>query len=86
MQIAIEVIRHKPPNTLKNAHLAAKKALVSLRCDYFHTSALFGGHSFYKSCIEILKYRAVVAIVSVAYSNEYSLEWLGHVPDGDFWW
>ena len=20
----------------------------------------------------------------IAYSNEYSFEWLGHVPDGDF--
>ena len=59
MQIAIEVLRCKPPNILKNAHLAGKKALVSLRCDYFHTSALFGGHFFYNSCIEILKYRAV---------------------------
>ena len=42
-----------------------KKSLLSLRCDYFHTSALFGGHFFYKSCIEILKYRAVVVSVSV---------------------
>lgn len=42
-----------------------EKALVSLRCDYFHTSALFGGHFFYKPGIEILKYRAVVVIVSV---------------------
>ena len=42
-----------------------EKALVSLRSDYFHPSALFGGHFFYKSCIEILKYRAVVVIVSV---------------------
>ena len=65
MQITIEGIRHKPPNILKNAHLAGKKALLSLRCDYFHTSALFGGHFLYKSCIEILKYRAVVVIVSV---------------------
>ena len=78
---------------------------------------------FYKSCVDILKYRAVVVIVSVrqrskgrifvastiyiwrlqnsvfnlpqnfisqnhrtniAYSDEYSLEWLGHVPDGIF--
>ena len=65
MQIAIEVIRHKPPNILKNAHVAGKKSLLSLRCDYFHTSALFGGHFFYKSCIEILKYRVVVVSVSV---------------------
>ena len=65
MQIAIEVIRHKPPNILKNAHLAGKKSLLSLRCDYFHTSALFGGHFFYKSYVQILKYRAVVDIVSV---------------------
>ena len=65
MQIAIEVIRHKPPNILKNAHVPGKKSLLSLRCDYFHSSALFGGHFFYKSCIEILKYRAVVVSVSV---------------------
>ena len=65
MQITVEVIRHKPPNILKNAHLAERKALLSLRCDYFHTSALFGGHFLYKSCTETLKYRAVVLIVSV---------------------
>ena len=65
MQIAIEVIRHKPPNILKNAHVAGKKSLLSWRCDYFHTSALFGGLFFYKSCIEILKYRVVVVSVSV---------------------
>ena len=65
MQIAIEVIGHKPPNILKNAHVAGRISLLSLRCDYFHTSALFGGHFFYKSCIEILKYRVVVVSVSV---------------------
>ena len=65
--------RSHPTQTAKYSQKCScsrKKSLLSLRCDYFHSSALFGGHFFYKSCIEILKYCAVVVSVSVRQRSE----------------